>query len=84
MSELIEWLKEKLAKAQGSVNSRAEMARTMRSGTNKQWAAVGNNQTRRERLSDAERHDKIGVKLQHDVDMFKATLNALGQRDDGP
>lgn len=81
------WLSEKISEAEKAVKVRAEMAATCRSGTNAQWAAassmhpstVGRSPTKGERLVEAARHDRIAVKLRHDLQMLKAIAAALSQ-----
>ena len=79
--ELKEWLLGKFADAEKTLKTREEMARTWRTGTNAQWQAAsptGKSLNKGERLKYADQQDRIAIKLRRDVDMFRATLRALG------
>ncbi len=79
--ELKEWLLAKFAAAELALKTREEMARTWRYGTNAEWQAAsptGKSLSKAARLKEAAGHTRIAVWLQRDVDMFRATLRALG------
>lgn len=79
--ELKEWLLGKFAAAETALKTREQMAATYRSGTNAEWRAAsptGRSMSKAERLKEAAGHDRIAARMRRDVDMFRATLQALG------
>lgn len=84
-SDLLDWLRGKLAEAEKTLKTREDMASLMRTGTNAEWKAAadmhpstsGQTATKTERLKEAEAHDRIAIRLRHDLDMFRAALMAL-------
>lgn len=82
---LLGWLRGKLSKAEESVRMRESEAETWRTGTNADWdkaawmhpTTAGQKSKKSERLQIAESHDRIAVKLRHEVTMFRATIEAL-------
>lgn len=85
-TNLIHWLMDKLADAEKALKWREDEARTWRTGTNAEWAAAaqmhpttaGKSLGKAARLVEAERHERIAVKMRREVEMFRATLRALG------
>lgn len=75
--ELADWLRGKIADAEKTLKIRQEMAATWRTGSNKEWEAVGNYQPKKHRLQQAEMHDRIAVKLRRELFMFQETLRLL-------
>lgn len=77
--ELLQWLREQLAKAEQSVKAREQGEKTLRSGTDDSWREVakmcgGPFMTKVKRLESADRDKRIGVKCARDVAMFEATI----------
>jgi hypothetical protein len=85
--ELIQWLIVQLAAAERTLKAREDMARTWKMGSDAAWAAAaaihpstaGKAQLKKaDRLLEADRHARIAVGMRRDVDMYRATLAALG------
>jgi hypothetical protein len=78
-TELLEWLREKLADAEKAVKAREHMESTWRGGTDKSWAAVGCKMTKPQRLKESATHGRILVKCRREVEMFKTAIVMLSE-----
>lgn len=89
--ELLKWLRRKIADAEKALKMREEMAVTWRTGTNAEWAAAammhhataGKVLKKSDRLKEATMHERIAIKLRHELAMFRAVHAALSASVDG-
>lgn len=86
-SELVDWLRRKVAEAEKALKTREEMQATWHSGTNAEWRAAavmypstaGHRLSKATRLKQAATHGRIAVKLRHEVKMFNLALDRLAE-----
>ena len=76
-SDLLGWLRGKIADAEKTVIAREQMESAWRDGTAKSWKAVGCKMNKTARLEEASRQGRIAVKCRREVQMFKAVFDAL-------
>lgn len=84
-SDWLGWIEGKLADAEVALKCREEMVTTWRHGSDEMWEAAaaihpstaGKSLKRAARLTEAKKHARIATRLRRDVEMFRATLNAL-------
>jgi len=73
------WLMGKIIEAEKALETREDMARTWRSGTDAEWRSAaamhpstsGKKSTKADRLKQAASHDRIAAKLRHDLEMLR-------------
>lgn len=82
-SELLAWLRAKLADAKHSVRAREEEESTWRGGTEEAWRAVGCKLNKRGRLEVAERAARILAKCRREVENFEAVIEIVSQPNEG-
>lgn len=83
--KILAFIEGKLKEAESSLRGREEMKMVWRSGTNATWSAAcdlhpstsGKAMSKSERLKTADRHERIALKLSHEVEMFKAALGII-------
>lgn len=83
MNDLIEWLREKIIKAEKDVVAREQSEDTWRGGTNKSWAEVGCRLTKAERHERADIEKRIAIKCRREVEMYKSALAIINQTKGG-
>jgi hypothetical protein len=87
---LCEFIRVKIAEVEKSIRARKDMQRIFSGGTDSEWeqaaalhpSTVGNPMKRTERLKAAYIQERILVRLQAELTMFKAVLKALKLRED--
>lgn len=78
-SEILGWLRGKLAEAEKELVARRQMESTWRGGTDQTWKAVGCKKNQAERLRESAMQGRIATKCQRDVEMCKAAIEALNK-----
>jgi hypothetical protein len=81
-TQLVEFIKSKIADVEKAIRCREDSERCFRSGTEASWkAAAAMNgakpMTKAQRLDSAEREYRILIKLRRELEMFNAVLNEL-------
>lgn len=84
-TDLLAWLYRRALEAEQTLVIREGMAKTCRTGTNAEWhsaaqmhpSTAGMRSKKSDRLKEAAGHDRIAVKLRHELGMFKATIHAI-------
>jgi hypothetical protein len=76
-TELLEWLREQLAKFEFALKARKQMEEEWRGGTGKAWREVGCKLNKAQRLQASATHGRIAVKCLRDVEMCKAAIAGL-------
>jgi hypothetical protein len=85
-TDLLGWLRGKLADAERTLAAREAAAAVWKSGTDKEWAESAKLHpdtakepplTKAARMENARREERILVKCRRDVEMFKAVISAL-------
>ena len=81
--DLLGWLHEKLAAAEKSLAARRQGAECWRSGTAKEWKAVGNKMTKAQRIAQADGETRIAAKYQRDVNNYRTLILRLQDSPEG-
>jgi hypothetical protein len=76
-SDLLGWLRSKLADAERIVMAREQMDAAWRGGSDESWKSVGCKLNKSARLKESSVQGRIATKCRHDVSMFKAAIDAL-------
>ena len=76
-AKLIEWLQVKLESAESTVEARRQARDCWRGGNAKSWKAVGCFLTKEQRLVKASIEERILIKCQREVEMFKDVIAAI-------
>lgn len=71
-TELLGWLRGKIAKAERSVAARVHGESIWRHGDDASWAAVGCHLSKEEKFARADTEARIAAKMRIEVEMFKA------------
>ena len=76
-TDLLDWLRGKLADAEKAMAARKEMEATWRSGNDREWKAAGCRLNSEQRLMESAKQGRIATKCQREIEMFKAAIDAL-------
>lgn len=77
LGALVEFIEDKLADAEKSLQAREEMERVWRSGTDESWRAVGCKLGRIARLHESATHSVIAGRKRYEIEMYKKVIEAL-------
>lgn len=87
-SDLLDWLRVKIAEAETAVRTREQMASTWLTGTDKSWAIAASmhpstsgkpTMNKAERLKVAAAQDRIAAECRLDLEMFRAAFDAISK-----
>lgn len=77
LSELTEFLSQKIKEAEKAVDARMEMQRVWKEGDDKSWRAVGFKGSKSERLKLSDSQGRIAEKCRNELAMLTAMLAYL-------